>query len=65
MGKRTSVLTIAGENLNAMKNFYGQVLGWTAAAANKDIVFYKSNGFLLRICDRKMLPEFQMPKTLD
>lgn len=58
MEQRISVLTIGAENLAAMKDFYGQVLGWKTVAENKDIVFYKLNGFLLSICDRKMLADF-------
>ncbi len=58
MEPRISVLTIGADDLNAMKNFYGQVLGWTTVAENNDIVFYKLNGFLLSICDRKMLADF-------
>lgn len=58
MEQRISVLTIGADDLNAMKNFYGQVLGWMAVAENKDIAFYKLNGFLLSICDRKMLADF-------
>ncbi len=57
MEQRISVLTIGADDLNAMKNFYGQVLGWTTVAENKDIAFYKLNGFLLSICDRKMLAD--------
>jgi len=58
MEQRISVLTIGAENLAAMKNFYGQILGWKTVAENKDIAFYKLNGFLLSICERKMLAEF-------
>jgi uncharacterized protein len=58
MEQRISVLTIGAENLAAMKNFYGQTLGWKTVAENKDIAFYKLNGFLLSICDRKMLADF-------
>ncbi len=58
MEQRISVLTIGVDDLTAMKKFYGQVLGWTTVASNKDIAFYKLNGFLLSICDRKTLAEF-------
>ena len=58
MEQRVSVLTIAADNLPAMKEFYGQTLGWKTVAENKDIVFYQLNGFLLSICDRKMLTDF-------
>lgn len=58
MEQRISVLTIGADDLNAMKNFYGQILGWTTVAENKDIVFYKLNGFLLSICHKKTLADF-------
>lgn len=58
MEQRISVLTIGAENLDAMKDFYGKILGWQAIAENKDIIFYNLNGFLLSICDRKMLADF-------
>lgn len=58
MEQRISVLTIGADDLEAMKAFYGQVLGWTTVAENKDIAFYKLNGFLLSICDRKTLAGF-------
>jgi uncharacterized protein len=58
MDQRISVLTIGAENMDAMKAFYNEVLGWKPTAENKDIVFYKLNGFLLSICDRKLLTEF-------
>lgn len=58
MEQRVSVLTIGAHDLKAMKKFYNHVLGWTPVAENKDIVFYKLNGFLLSICDRKILADF-------
>lgn len=58
MEQRISVLTIGAEDLAAMKDFYGHTLGWKTIAENNDIVFYKLNGFLLSICDRKMLADF-------
>lgn len=58
MEQRISVLTIGADNLNEMKHFYGQVLGWTTVAENKDVAFYKFNGFLLSICDKKTLADF-------
>lgn len=47
MQQRMSVLTIGADNLSAMKNFYEQTLGWQPVVQNKDIVFFKLNGFLL------------------
>lgn len=58
MEQRISVSTIGAENLYAMKAFYGAVLGWKTVAENKDLAFYQLNGFLLSICDRKMLTDF-------
>lgn len=58
MEQRVSVITIAAENLNVLKGFYNETLGWKPVTENKDIAFYKFNGFLLSICDRKMLADF-------
>jgi len=58
MQQRISILTIGADDLDAMKTFYGEVLGWKTVAENKDIAFYQLNGFLLSICDRKMLADF-------
>lgn len=58
MQQRISVLTIGVDNLSAMKEFYEQVLGWKTVAGNKDIAFFKLNGFLLSMFDRKKLAEF-------
>lgn len=58
MEQRISVLTLGADNLDAMKYFYGALLGWKAVADNEDIVFYQLNGFLLSICKRKSLADF-------
>lgn len=58
MEQRLSVLTIGANNLAGMKRFYEDVLGWAPVAGNKDVVFYKLNGFLLSICEKKMLADF-------
>lgn len=58
MEQRISVLTIGADDLVAMKRFYSETLGWKPVAENRDIVFYKLNGFLLSICDKKVLAEF-------
>src|SRR5699024_8526620 len=55
---RISVLTIGADDVKAMKEFYGQTLGWTTVTENKDIAFYRLNGFLLSICDKKNLTGF-------
>jgi uncharacterized protein len=56
--QRLSVLTIAADDVAAMKAFYKETLGWKTVAENDDIAFFKLNGFLLSICDKKMLTEF-------
>ena len=58
MEQRISVLTIGADNLEAMRNFYEDKLGWTPVAENKDIVFYQMNGFLFSIGKRKELANF-------
>ena len=58
MQQRISVLTIAAENLPAMKRFYEDILEWKPVAENKDIIFYKMNGFLFSLCKRDPLAEF-------
>lgn len=49
MEQRLTVLTIGVDNLTAMREFYEQKFGWTPVAANKDIVFFKLNGFLFSL----------------
>ncbi len=56
--QRLSVLTIAANDLSAMKDFYESTFGWKPVAENKDIIFYQLNGFLLSLCKRKELTEF-------
>jgi uncharacterized protein len=56
--QRISVLTIGADDLDAMKHFYEEKLGWKPVAENKDIVFYKMNGFLFSIGKRKALADF-------
>jgi len=57
MEQRLSLITLAANDLDAMRNFYEQKLGWIPEAQNKDIVFYKLNGFLFSITERKFLAE--------
>ncbi len=47
MNQRLSIITIGTDSLQAMRNFYIQKFGWKPVAENKDIVFFKLNGFLL------------------
>ncbi|MBW8684739.1 VOC family protein [Chitinophaga rhizophila] len=49
MEQRMSVITIGASDLPAMRAFYEEKLGWKPVAVNKDIVFYKMNGFLFSI----------------
>ncbi|GAB4038077.1 VOC family protein [Spirosoma gilvum] len=57
MNQRLSVITIGTDDLAAMKRFYSETLGWQPVAENKDIVFYKMNGFLFSLFDRASLAE--------
>ena len=57
MEQRLTVVTIGADNLVGLRHFYEDVLGWAPVAANKDIVFYKLNGFLLSLCFKKMLAD--------
>lgn len=56
--QRMTVLTIGADDLSAMRTFYEKTLGWKPVAQNKDVVFYKLNGFLFSICGKKMLADF-------
>lgn len=58
MDQRISVLTLAADDLAAMKQFYTQILGWECTAENKEILFFKLNGLLLSICNKKTLADF-------
>lgn len=58
MEQRISVLTIGADNLDTMRQFYEETFGWKPVAVNKDIVFYKMNGFLFSIAKRKDLGQF-------
>lgn len=57
MEQRLSVITLGVDDLAAQTAFYKTKLGWTAVAENKDIVFFKLNGFLFSLLDRKALAE--------
>lgn len=63
METRLSVITLAAKNPPLMRDFYSNVLGWEPVAENKDIVFYKLNGFLLSICSEKLLSDFVDVRT--
>jgi uncharacterized protein len=55
MDQRLSVLTIGADNLAAMRAFYVEKFGWTPVAENKDIIFFKLNGFLFSLYGSKDL----------
>lgn len=55
MDQRLSVITLGTDDLTAMMSFYVDKLGWQPVAQNKDIVFFKMNGFLFSLFDRKTL----------
>lgn len=58
MEQRITVLTIGANDLQAMRKFYEGNFGWKPVAENKDIIFYKMNGFLFSIGKRKELSDF-------
>lgn len=58
MDQRISVLSLSVKDLPALKKFYEEKLGWKPVAANKDIVFFKMNGFLFSLAKRELLQEF-------
>jgi len=55
MDQRLSVITLGVNDLEAQKKFYKQQLGWQPVAENKDIVFFKMNGFLFSLFSRTAL----------
>ncbi|WP_373331535.1 VOC family protein [Salmonirosea aquatica] len=57
MDQRFSVITLGVDNLPAQLAFYKTKLGWESVAENKTIVFFKMNGFLFSLLDRKALAE--------
>ncbi len=58
MNQRLSVITLAAEDLPAMRNFYIEKFNWQPVAENKDIVFFKLNGLLLGLYGRKNMAAF-------
>ncbi|RCH56353.1 VOC family protein [Mucilaginibacter hurinus] len=57
MLQRLSVITIGVNNLQAQTAFYKTQLGWIPEAENNDIVFFKMNGFLFSLFNRRALAE--------
>ena len=58
MEQRLSIITIGADSLEAMRNFYVEKFGWKPVAENKDIIFFKLNGFLFGLFGRKEMAEF-------
>jgi catechol 2,3-dioxygenase-like lactoylglutathione lyase family enzyme len=58
MEQRLSIITIGADSLQAMRNFYVEKFGWKPVAENKDIIFFKLNGFLFGLYGRKELAAF-------
>lgn len=58
MDQRISIITLGVDNLEAMKQFYIEKLGWHLEAQAKHIAFFKLNGLLLSIYGREDLARF-------
>ncbi|MBL4675313.1 MAG: VOC family protein [Mucilaginibacter sp.] len=57
MSQKISVITLGVEDLELQKTFYKNQLGWIPEAENKDIIFFKMNGFLFSLFNRKALAD--------
>jgi hypothetical protein len=55
MDQRLGIITLGANNLQTLRHFYTDIFGWKPVAENKDIVFFKLNGFLFSIFGRKEL----------
>ena len=58
MDQRLSIITIGADSLPAMRAFYIEKFGWEPVAENKDILFFKLNGFLFGLYGRKDMAKF-------
>jgi catechol 2,3-dioxygenase-like lactoylglutathione lyase family enzyme len=58
MEPRLSVLTLAVDDLEVMRQFYSEVIGQPPVAENQDIAFFKMNGLILSLCKKKDLAHF-------
>jgi catechol-2,3-dioxygenase len=58
MEQRLSIITLGVDDLPAMQAFYKNKIGWQPVAANRDIVFFRLNGFLLSLFSLKQLADF-------
>ena len=58
MEQRLSIITIGADSLQAMRKFYVEKFGWEPVAENKDIIFFKLNGFLFGLYGRENMAAF-------
>jgi len=57
MEQRLTIVTVGVDDLATMRDFYVEKFGWTPAAENKDIVFFKLNGVLLGFFEKEALAQ--------
>ena len=57
MEPRVSFITLGVKNLEAMKDFYNRVFGWTPVKDSDGIVFYRLNGFIFALFPADELAE--------
>ncbi len=58
MDQRLTMITLGVTDLENSKRFYNEVFGWTPTKeSNENIVFYKANGMLLSLYERRALAE--------
>lgn len=50
MNQTINAVTIAVEDINLLRKFYYEVLGWTVLAENKDVIMFKLNQTVLTLC---------------
>ena len=57
MDQRISFFTLGVDNLEAMRDFYKNVFGWTTEKDEDGIVFFRMNGFILGLFPMHELAE--------
>lgn len=57
MQPQISVITLAIEDLERSRRFYGQGFGWSPVFENEFIIFYQMNGFVLGLFRRQEMLE--------
>jgi catechol 2,3-dioxygenase-like lactoylglutathione lyase family enzyme len=58
MQQRLTLITLGVSNLNASKNFYQNIFGWTPLPiSNDDVIFFQLNGILLSLFPDHSLAE--------